>query len=327
MTGPLRAALLGCGGIGGRHAEAAAKLPELLRLTACCGRDPAATAAFAARHGARAFTDFERMLGEAAPELLIVALPPFAHEGQVEAAARAGVNLLVEKPISLDMRRAEAMVAAVRDGGVVAACGFMYRFGEAVEAWDAAAGEAGEAGHFSGEFHCNALHAPWWRDVDKSGGQMVEQLIHIVDLARHALGMPQTVYARAANLFHRDVPGYSAEDVSAVVLGYGDGRIGVLHASNAAAPGRWAKRWQIVARRMTGIFEDWNNAELVRTDGAGTSRRVAGTRDVFVAQLEDVARAVAEGRRPRVPLEEGAASLRVALAARRSAEERREVAL
>ena len=79
------------------------------------------------------------MLAEATPDLLIVALPPFAHAGQVEAAARAGVNLLVEKPIALDMDRAEAMVAAVRDSGVVGACGFMYRFGEAVEAWDAAA--------------------------------------------------------------------------------------------------------------------------------------------------------------------------------------------
>ena len=182
-------------------------LPDLLRLTACCGRDPAATEAFAARRGALAFTDFGRMLAEVSPDLLIVALPPFAHDGQVEAAARAGVNLLVEKPIALDMDRAEAMVAAVRESGVVGACGFMYRFGEAVQAWDAAADETGEAGHFSGQFHCNALHAPWWRDLEKSGGQMAEQLIHIIDLARHALGMPQSVYARAANLFHRDVPG------------------------------------------------------------------------------------------------------------------------
>ena len=132
---------------------------------------------------------------------------------------------------------------------------------------------------------------------------------------------------RAANLFHRDVPGYSAEDVSAIILGYADGRIGVLHASNAAVPGRWTKRWQIVARRMTGVFEDWNNAELFRTDGEVKSRRIAGTRDVFVAQLEDIARAILERRRPAVPLADGAASLRIALAARRSATEQREVAL
>ena len=160
--------------------------------------------------------------------------------------------------------------------------------------WDAdvAAGRTGDAGHFSGQFHCNALHAPWWRDLQKSGGQIAEQLIHIIDLARHALGEPQSVYARASNLFHRDVPGYSAEDVSAIILGYDDGRIGVLHASNAAVPGRWAKQWQIVAADMTGIFQDWNTAEFVRTRGEVTARRIAGERDVFVAQLEDVATAV-----------------------------------
>ena len=136
---------------------------------------------------------------------------------------------------------------------------------------------------------------------------MVEQLIHIVDLARHMLGEPQSVYARAANLFHRDVPGYTAEDVSAIVLGYDDGRIGVLHASNAAVPGRWAKAWQIVAAGMTGMFPDWNNAELVRTGGEVTSRRIAGDRDVFVAQLDDVAAAIRDGRPPLVPLAEGAA--------------------
>jgi predicted dehydrogenase len=48
VTEPLRAALLGCGSIGGRHAEAAGKLPDLARLTACCGRDPSAAAAVAA---------------------------------------------------------------------------------------------------------------------------------------------------------------------------------------------------------------------------------------------------------------------------------------
>ena len=87
---------------------------------------------------------------------------------------------------------------------------------------------------------------------------MVEQLIHIADLARANLGMPQTVYARAANLFHTGVERYDSEDVSAIVLGYDDGRIGVLHASNIAVPGRWMKQWQAVGERMTGLFADWN---------------------------------------------------------------------
>jgi predicted dehydrogenase len=325
---PLRVALLGCGGIGGRHAAAVAELPDLVRLVACCGRDAERTAAFAARFGARPFVDFHGMLESASPDILVVALPPFAHAGEVEAAARAGVALLVEKPIALDMARAEAMVEAVEASGVAAACGFMYRFGAAVSEWHeaAASGLTGQAGHFSGQFHCNAVHAPWWRDAARSGGQMVEQLIHLVDLARVTLGMPSLVYARAANLFHRGVEGYSAEDVSAIVLGYDDGRIGVLHASNAAVPGRWAKQWQIVAERMTGIFAGWNEATFYRTVEPVAERRIAAEHDVFVAQIADLAAAVREGRPPTVPLADGAASLRIALAARRSAREMREVA-
>lgn len=323
----LRVGLLGPGGIGARHAGAVAQLGGRMRLVACCGRDAERTADFAGRFNAAPFTDFQRMLDEAALDLLIVALPPYAHNGEVEAAARAGVNLLVEKPIALDLDRASAMVEASRD--VVAACGFMYRFGGAVRRWDALAdeGATGRAGHFSGSFHCNALHTPWWGARAQSGGQMVEQLIHIADLARHMLGMPETVYARAANLFHGGVPGYDSDDVSAIVLGYDDGRVGVLHASNGAVPGRWAKQWQIVASGMTGIFADFNTAELVTTTGEVRSELVAESIDPFVAQLADVAEAIERKRAPLVPLSDGAETLRIVLAARQSADERREIAL
>lgn len=321
----LRVGILGPGGIAARHLEAAQKLPDTFEPVAACGRDAERTAAFAARFGLTAYTDFARMLGEAQLDLLIVALPPFAHSGQVEAAARAGVNLLVEKPIALDMDRASAMLAASRN--VVAACGFMYRFGAAVTRLDEAvdAGAAGRIGHFSGSFHCNALHADWWRERALSGGQMVEQLIHITDLARHWLGMPRTVYARAGNLFHTGVARYTSEDVSAIVLGYDDGRIGVLHSSNIAAPGRWMKGWQVLGERASGLFTDFNSAEIIAH--GSDPEHIASDRDVFVTQLADVADAIRDRRPPKVPLSDGADSLKIALAARQSADERREIRL
>jgi predicted dehydrogenase len=319
----LRVGILGPGGIGARHAKAIAARAHDLELVAVCGCDVENAQAFAHAHGGVAFVDTERMLGDAKLDLLIVALPPFAHSGQVELAAREGVNVLVEKPIALDLGRAASMVEASRS--VVASCGFMYRFGAAVERWDSS--ETGRALHFSGSFHCNALHAPWWRSVDKSGGQMVEQLIHLIDLARHSLGMPQTVYARAANVGHGDVIDYDSEDVSAIVMGYDDGRVGTLHASNVAIPGRWMKQWQIVAERGTGLFADWNTAEFVLTAAGNEPEKVVSDRNVFEAQLADVAAAIREKRQPRVPLSDGLDSLRIALAARQSAVERREVVL
>ncbi|HEY0637827.1 MAG TPA: Gfo/Idh/MocA family oxidoreductase, partial [Pseudonocardiaceae bacterium] len=279
---------------------------------------------FAARFGAAPFTDLGRLLRTARPELLVVALPPFAHEGQVEAAAAAGVHLLVEKPPALTQDRADAMVAAAAASGVVAACGFMYRFGDALARWDAA--DTGRAGLFAGHFHCNSAHAPWWRSRALSGGQVVEQLVHLVDLARHHLGEPRRVYARAATFFHGGEPGYDADDVSALVLGYDDGRVGVLNATNGAVPGVWDKRWEVVAERMTGHFTGWNTATLTAVP-SGAVERVDGTTDVVAAQLADVVAAIRAGRPPRVPLADGAATLRVVMAAARSATEGREVRL
>jgi predicted dehydrogenase len=324
----LRIGLLGCGGIASRHAAAAAVLADHMQLVACCGRNAEKVTAFAARHGGEPFTDLRRML-DLGLDLLIVALPPFAHVGQVEQAVAAGVHVLVEKPIALDMSRAESMVSAAARAGVVAACGFMYRFGAAVQRWDAAMkrGETGRTGLFTGQFHCNALHADWWREKSKSGGQMVEQLIHIIDLARHQLGEPQSVFARAANFFHRNVERYDSDDLSALVLGYDDGRLGVFNATNGAVPGQWNKLWQIVAERMTGRFTGWNTATLSHTVGMPTIEEIDESIDVFVAQLADVAAAIRDRRAPTVPLRDGARTLRIVLAARQSVSEGREVAL
>jgi predicted dehydrogenase len=319
----MRIALLGCGGIAGRHVAAVAALGH--ELVGCCGRDRARTEDFAARHGGGAFIDLDRMIDATAPALLIATLPPYARGGEIEHAAARGIHLLVEKPIALTMDAAEGMVRAVDAAGVVAANGFMYRFGAAVRRWRTA--DTGRVGLYAGAYHCNALHAHWWREEAKSGGQLLEQAIHQIDLIRHLIGEPDTVYARRARLFHEDVPGYDVEDVSAVTFAWDDGRIATLNASNIATPGVWHKDWAIYAERLTGRFASWNEAVFTPTVAGAAAEQIAQDVDPFTAQLADVVAAIGERRAPAVPLAEGAATLRLALAARRSADERRELRL
>jgi len=319
----LRVGLLGCGGIAARHAAAVASQPEILCLAGWCGRDLAKATEFAALHGGHAYSSLDAMI-DAGLDILIVTTPPFAHAGAVEHAARRGVHLLVEKPVALDLAAARAMAEAVDAAGVRAKVGFMYRFGDAVRAWQAA--DHGPIGLFAGEYHCNALHAEWWRDEGSSGGQIVEQVIHQIDLIRLTMGDPDRVYARRANLFHRDIPSYTGEDVSAIVFSWDDGRIATLNASNIATPGLWAKRWTIYAERLTGRFADWNAAEFASTRN-GVTTSIAGATDPFAAQLADLAHAICDGREPAAPLSDGIAALRLALAARQSADEGREVVL
>jgi predicted dehydrogenase len=318
----LRVGILGNGGIAARHAASVSKLPDTMELIAVCGRDAGRVSAFTAQHGGAPFTDLAAML-DAGIDVMIDTAPPFSRSGEAERAAAWGVHLLVEKPIALDPARGEAMLRAVEAASVTAAIGFMYRHGYAVRRWQAE--ETGRVGMMTGSYHCNALHAPWWRERAKSGGQIVEQLIHIVDLVRLFMGETDSVYARTANLFHRDVPGYDVQDVSAIVFGWDDGRIATLNASNIAVPGKWNKRWSLYAERATAHFTDWNNAAFTRTAETREELAWAGDTDPFVAQLADLAEAIRGSRAPRVPLREGVASLRLALAAIRSADERREL--
>ena len=319
----LKVGVLGCGGIAARHAAAVLAQPATLTLAGWCGRDPARAAEFAARHGGRGFATLDAMI-DAGIDVLIVTVPPFARTGEAEHAAARGVHLLVEKPIALDLPAAQAMAQAVAASGVVAAIGFMYRHGDAVRAWREA--DPGRVALYAGEYHCNALHAEWWREEAKSGGQIVEQVLHQIDLIRHLMGDPDRVYARRANLFHGAVPSCDVEDVSAIVFAWDDGRIATLNASNIATPGLWAKRWSVYAERLTGRFSDWNLAEFASTSD-GSVRAITGDTDPFAAQLADLAAAIRDRRDPLAPLREGVGALRLALAARQSADERRELLL
>lgn len=319
----LRVGIVGCGGIAVRHAQSVAALPELMELTACCGREQSKTDAFAAEHGCTPFTDLNAMVN-AGIDLAIVTIPPFARTGEIDGLAERGVNLLIEKPIALDQPTADRMITAVEASGVTAAIGFMYRHGEAVKAWNAA--DTGQIGMMTAAFQCNHLHAPWWRIEAQSGGQILEQLLHLIDLVRHFMGAPDSVYARRGRVFHAEI-GYDVEDVSAIIFGWDDGRIATLNANNIAVTGIWYKEWALFAEKMSGRFAGWNEAEFRAADGSSEPCVISSEASPFVAQLADLAAAIHDGRPPLVSIREGAATLSLALAARRSADERREIRL
>ncbi|MGH2520903.1 MAG: Gfo/Idh/MocA family oxidoreductase [Anaerolineales bacterium] len=180
----------------------------------------------------------------------------------------------------------------------------------------------------SARYFCNALHAPWWRSREKSGGQFVEQIIHMVDLQRYLLGEAVSVFSRQENLFHRDLPDYTVEDVSVTVLSYRDGALGVIYATNGAIPNRWINDYRVVTQKLTAEFANSNNATFHFTAIPGNPPKViASLRNIYLSELTDLLDAIRTGRETRTPLREGALSLDLALAARRSAEERREIFL
>src|SRR5215469_15077760 len=95
----LRTGLIGCGKVADLHAAALQSLPES-EFVAVCGRAPEKANAFAAKYRVAAYTDINEMLAKAQLQAVCICTPHPEHARPAIAAARAGVNVLVEKPLA-----------------------------------------------------------------------------------------------------------------------------------------------------------------------------------------------------------------------------------
>ncbi len=319
-------AVLGCGGIANTHGRVLSSLKDRVSITALCDIDEERAAQYNDKyaHGkASIHTDFSSMFRQDDLNVVYICLPPFAHSNEVELAAERGIHVFIEKPIALSMGTASRMVEAVRTHGVKSQVGFMFRFGDAIgrikEMLDN--GDAGAPGLMTGTYMCNSLHSPWWRVKEKSGGQIVEQIIHTFDILRYLLGEVKSVYSNMDNLFHRDVKDYTVEDVSATLITFSNGAIATVTGTNGGIPGKWLSSYELVAKNITVQFENENRARMFRTDQSPAAEEaIAGSTDVMLAETLDFLDAIENDGVTRIPMIEGAKTLELVLAASESAE-------
>jgi predicted dehydrogenase len=128
---PLRAAVIGVGYFGSRHADKLARLPGV-KLEYVVDTDRSRAAAVADKTGARATTDFREVLG--AVEVATVAVPTQAHAAVAEALLGAGIHVLIEKPLTATLAEADRVVAAAVERGMVLRVGHLERFNPALVA-------------------------------------------------------------------------------------------------------------------------------------------------------------------------------------------------
>src|SRR5690606_32169127 len=81
---------------------------------------------------------------------------------------------------------------------------------------------------FYGSWIGTMPQVPRWRRKDMSGGQDVEQTIHVFDSVRYLLGEVESVQAVATTGLMSDVENYNVEDASAVTLKLKNGAVGTI---------------------------------------------------------------------------------------------------
>jgi predicted dehydrogenase len=125
----LRAAVIGVGRLGAIHARKYAAIPHL-KLTHVVDTDAARAAEIADELGAIALTDYRRLAG--AIDLASVAAPGISHHAIASDLMRAGIDVLVEKPMAATLAEAHDLKALAERGGRVLQIGHLERFNPAI---------------------------------------------------------------------------------------------------------------------------------------------------------------------------------------------------
>ncbi|NNJ25964.1 Gfo/Idh/MocA family oxidoreductase [Alienimonas chondri] len=181
----LNVAVAGVGALGRHHARILAGL-DGVNLVAVADRDTAAAEKIAADQGCRAVADIRDVLDEI--DAVSVATPTFTHADVAGACLAAGKHVLVEKPLSSDVREAEQIALKAKTAGVTLAVGHIERFNPAYEEVAARCSRPRYA-----RFERVSPFA--FRSVDV--GAVHDLMIHDLELARHLFDGAEVVSVQA----------------------------------------------------------------------------------------------------------------------------------
>jgi predicted dehydrogenase len=230
----VRVAVVGVGGIAAEHLKNVQENEEAV-LVAVCDIVKASVEKAAQQYNVVPYTDFDAMLENEEIDALFLCVPPFAHGEMEEKAAARGIHLFVEKPVGLDMETVERKAKAIQDAGVIAGTGYCLRYLDTVaKAREYLQGKtiAMVRAHRFGSL----VTVPWWREMAKSGGQLIEQTTHNLDLLLYLAGDVDKVSADMALRVMEDVPGIDIPDVYSVNLRFASGAVGHLDTSFVEQP-------------------------------------------------------------------------------------------
>lgn len=314
-----RIGFIGAGGIANRHFGVFEQFDDVA-IVAVADVDMARATEAAARFGARAFDDASAMLAAVDLDALYICVPPFAHGEPERLAIDHKLPFFVEKPVALDLGTAEDVAASVDRLGLVTAVGYHWRYLDTVDEVKALL-SATPARLLSGYWLDSAPPPRWWWEKDASGGQMLEQTTHLVDLARYLVGDVVRVYGQSGHIDRAAFPGLDVATTSTAMLTFASGAIANF-ASTCLL--NWNHR---VGLHLfgEGLAIELTDRDVMIDIGRGRPVRGTGSDPVVLEDRDFIDAVRGSENRIRCPYPAALETLRLALAIERSAVEGRAI--
>ena len=331
----MKYALIGCGRIAVNHIKAV--LNNQLELVAVCDILPEKMEALLAKYDLQndasiaRYTDYKKLLAEH-PELQLISIATESglHAEIALACIDAGVNVIIEKPMAMNMADADEIIRRSEAKHVKVAACHQNRFNVAVQELRRAL----EAGRF-GKLSHGSIHVRWNRDHSyydqaswrgtwaQDGGCLMNQCIHGIDLLRWMLGDEvEEVYGATRRQFHDYL---EAEDVGLAVVKFKNGAIGTIEGTTNIYPKNLEETLYVFGENgtvklggtSTNNIDVWNFADESGADAKNKGLQEA-TSNVYgnghTSLFADMIDAIEHDRKPYVDAVAGRNALEMVLA-------------
>ncbi len=209
----IKAGLIGVGGMGTGHLNNLirfSKEGEIIKLDAICDIRPEKFEQKAqdfnidlgerdsSYQDYKCYVDYEEMIEKENLDLVIIALPTYLHKEATIRCLEKGINVLCEKPMGLNVKECEEMIAKSKEMGKRLMIGQVLRFWGAYEELKKAVDDRKYGGVTSSAFFRGGSLPKWsfedWLyKRECGGGAMHDQHVHDVDMVQYLFGMPRAV--------------------------------------------------------------------------------------------------------------------------------------
>ncbi len=306
---------IGCGGNANGHMQRLSGL-EGVRIVGTCDVQEERAKNAAESYNAQPYTNHNLMLERDDLDGIYLSLPVFAHGTPELDVIERGLPFLVEKPVAVNMEIARQIEEAVNAANIITCVGYQLRYLGSTQLARQVLSEKvvniaiGKYWSGSGRGDPNS----WQRQMSKSGGQMLEQATHTIDMMRYLVGEVEEVYAISAN---RVLKAIDCPDNNCVTMKFVNGAVGSLTTSWSYDPGDWSH-----ANVLDILYENqlihWGVGGLdVREDGEVVTKTAPGPSidEVFVNAIRNK-----DASKILSPYSDAVRSLAISLAAIQSSE-------
>jgi predicted dehydrogenase len=323
---PQSALVVGAGSIGRRHLGNLKQL-GVSRLLAC-DPNPDRLAYVLEQFGAESFPNITEGL-KAAPDIVLICSPPVSHASQALQAMRAGADVFVEKPVSHSLEALDELLAEEQASKRIVQVGYNLRFHPPLEKVKELVESNAVGKILWGRVESGSYLPDWrpWQDYRKSytssremGGGIILDGSHELDYVTWIFGPPEEVACMAGKVSGLEI---TVEDCATMLLRFANGSQLDVHVDFME---RFYSRGCVLNGENGKIVWDFTtNAIQVRRCGeeVETIPFSCEVNHMYLAEIRHFLDCVENRLQPRVTLRDGMVTLRIALAARTSAEERR----